>query len=99
MATDNQQQDEQWLVPEKELLDKLRKGQEWLTKQHEYWLSDHEDAVDNATFGEQQAAWDEHERILRKGGYKGCIWQPLNRCPTASPVKCVGCMPEQPGLW
>ena len=98
MATETQQH-EPTSQAVKTLIEKLRKGQEWLTREHEYWLQEYTVAVDSETFSEQLAAWDEHEQILRKGGYKGCIWQPLNRCSTKSPVKCFGCISDQPELW
>ena len=84
---------------EKNLIQKLRQGQEWLTQQHDYWLQEYTVAVDDETYSAQLAAWDEHERILRITGFKGCIWQPIGRCDTKAPVKCWGCVKEQPGFW
>ena len=81
------------------MVEKLRKGQEWLTKHHEYWLEDYTVAADDETFRQQLAAWNEHEKTLWQAGFKGCIWQPLGRCPNKAPVKCLGCIPEQPTLW
>ena len=81
------------------LVEKLQKGQEWLNNQHEYYLEEYTVAVDDATFYEQLSAWEEHEKTLRQSGYKGCIWQPLSRCPIRTVVRCNGCIPEQPSLW
>ena len=81
------------------LIGKLRNGHGWLSKQHEYWLTRSTVAVDDEIFSSQLAAWGEHERILRGTGFIGCIWQPVGRCPTNAPVKCMGCVPEQPQLW
>ena len=83
----------------RKLIAKLRKGHGWLTQQHEYWLNGYTVAVDDETFSSQMAAWDEHERILRRTGFEGCIWRPMGRCPTNAPVKCLGCVTEQPKLW
>ena len=78
------------------LLERLRRGTEWLTIVNAELL-----ALPDAGVGSEQerqfceglALWDHLEKLLRfvYPNYITCILGPGQRCPAAAPVRCAAC--------
>ena len=74
----------------KELLDRLQRGQRWLTEQHNLWLDDDGRAVISEEFSRVLARWFELENLFRCCGYTGCIYGAEGSCPEG--FVCIGCV-------
>ena len=79
-----------------DLLQRLRRGSEWLTTSNSHLFSMPHAGVDTAEerrFCEGLALWDELEHELRSTypDYSVCILGPGLRCPAAAPVRCQAC--------
>ena len=83
----------------RELIVRLQRGQDWLTKQSEYRTKGYTAAAGDDVFNEALATWTMIERILRADGFKGCIWQQEPSCPSKALLKCQVCFPHQLELW
>jgi hypothetical protein len=74
------------------LLDRLRKGLEWLTAQHQAWDNGDPDATSDKAFSAALAAWTEMEQSLRAVfDLEGCVLGPDQQCPEDAPVRCDAC--------
>jgi hypothetical protein len=78
----------------REILVSLRAGQQWLTKQNEFWLAENPKSASDTRFSVALSEWDSLERVFRCSGYEGCIWGVGSSCPKESPVICDGCVSE-----
>lgn len=83
----------------RELIVRLQRGQDWLTKQSEYRAKGYTLAAGDYVFNEGLSNWKMIERILRADGFKGCIWRKEPSCPSKATVKCQVCFPKQLDLW
>lgn len=73
------------------LLDSLRKGSEWLRKQHNA-LFDDPGSVDLDRYTRGLDRWDGLEATLRQiHGYQGCILGEGKRCPDDAQPVCAAC--------
>lgn len=80
------------------LLDRLRKGQSWISKQHALWRSDHTTLADDAEFSRVWDSWWRLDAKLRAShGFQGCIYGIGGPCPEGFP--CLGCSENpKPGV-
>ena len=70
------------------LLSRLQAGSQWLTAQHQAWLSEDSAVTNDELFSVALAGWDEMERSLRMAyGYEGCIYGPNQQCSQDAPVQ------------
>jgi len=74
------------------LMERLRKGGQWLTEQHCRWLREDPIASADDKFGHALASWTELEQVFRCTGYEGCIFGPDQRCPEDAPLTCDCCV-------
>ena len=79
------------------LLQRLRRGSEWLITSNSHLFSMLRAGVDTAEerrFCEGLALWDELEHELRSTfpDHTGCILGAGPRCPAAAPVRCAACV-------
>ena len=73
------------------ILDNLRKGHEWLRKQHNA-LYDNPGSVDLDQYTRGLDKWDGLEATLRQiHGYHGCVLGEGRRCPPDSQPTCSSC--------
>ena len=73
------------------LLDRLRKGQIWLTAHHAQWIVNGPNAASDTEFSRVWNAWWELDQRLRaEHGFEGCICAPSGKCLGA--FQCLGCM-------
>ncbi len=71
-------------------LTRLRRGHEWLLKQHELWQSGDSNAADDVAFSKAWNDWWELDSRLRaEHGLTGCVYGPAGKCPEGFP--CQGC--------
>ena len=79
------------------LLQRLRRGTEWLTTSNSHLFSMPRAGVgtgEERRFCEGLALWDELEHELRSAfpDHNGCILGAGQRCPAAAPVRCAACV-------
>ena len=82
------------------LLERLRRGTEWLTTVNAELLALLDAGVGSEQerqFCEGLALWDHLETLLRfvYPDYSACILGSEQRCPAAAPVRCAACAPPQ----
>ena len=74
------------------LLEKLRKGSRWLTKQHQRHYADDPNRCSVDKLAEIDSAWGDLEMVLRQvHSYSHCIFGEGQRCPEAGPLRCSAC--------
>ena len=76
----------------KELVRQLRASQKWLTVQHRIWLAGDRLDGGDTKFSRILDDWGLLEQVLRRTGYRSCIWAPGLLCPADAPVICDGCI-------
>ena len=74
------------------LLLELRRGQDWLGREHRRWCSDDSSAASHDTFSKILDEWDGKEsQIKLLYAWAGCIHGEGRRCPEEAPAACRGC--------
>ena len=75
------------------LLQRLRKGHEWLAKEPGLWLEASPEAAADRSYVKALAAWGELEEDARQEHcYQGCIWGEGEQCPSSGPIFCQACL-------
>lgn len=79
-------------TPPDRLVNRLRKGHQWLMTEYQKQMDDAPDAATTGLFGKALATWGELEQTLRVvHSYEGCIFGEGQRCPDNAPMVCDTC--------
>ena len=74
------------------LLLELRRGQDWLSREHRRWCSGDSSAASDDTFSKILDEWDAKDSQIRLlYAWAGCIHGEGRRCPEEAPAACRGC--------
>ena len=77
------------------LLDRLQKGQIWLTAHHAQWIVNGPNAASDAEFSRVWNSWWKLDQRLRaEHGFEGCICAPSGKC--LGDFQCLGCVEVLP---
>ena len=75
------------------LLLELRRGQEWLSRDHGRWCPEDSSDASDETFSKILDEWDGKDLQIRLlYGWTGCIHGEGRRCPGEAPAACCGCV-------